>query len=246
MERPWRVFAASSIGKSHIDGSLPCQDAYGSAFDNAHLVAVVCDGAGSASKSDIGARECADSLCQFLSSVVGSSSSCITPSVIEQAIEVARAQLQLRADDIGLPVRELACTVVGVALFQDGGCLFHIGDGMAVVELAGDSTILSLPENGEYANETYFVTGDDWYSHLRTTSFSGTIRCISMMSDGAMPFAVNRGKTSMFAPFIDPVRSYLATVSEVEGSEALLATLSDERTWSITSDDKSLLLILPS
>ena len=50
----------------------------------------------------------------------------------------------------------------------------------------------------------------------------------------------------MFGPFIDPVRSYLASVSEAEGSEALLATLSDERTWSITSDDKSLLLILPS
>jgi hypothetical protein len=246
MERPWRVFTASAIGKSHIDGGLPCQDACGSAIDNERLVAVVCDGAGSASQSDIGARECADSICKVLSAVVGSSSSRINPSTIEQAVEAARAQLQLRADDLGLPLRELACTVVGVILFQDGGYLFHIGDGMAVVELADDSTILSLPENGEYANETYFITGDDWRPHLRITPFSGTIRCISLMSDGAMPFAVSRGKTGMFGPFIDPVRSYLATVSETEGSEALLATLSAERTWSITSDDKSLLLILPS
>lgn len=246
MERPWRVFAASAIGKSHIDGGLSCQDAWGSAFDNTRLVAVVCDGAGSASKSDAGARECADSICQFLTAVDSSSSSCITPPVIEQAIEAARARLQWRADELGLPIRELACTVVGVVLFQDGGYLFHIGDGMAVVELADDSTILSLPENGEYANETYFVTGDDWRPHLRATSFSGTVRCISLMSDGAMPFAVNRGKTGMFGPFIDPVRSYLATISEAQGNEALLATLSDERTWSITSDDKSLLLILPS
>lgn len=246
MEKPWRVFAASSIGKSHIDGGLPCQDAYGSSFDNGRLVAVVCDGAGSANKSDIGARECADSICKFLSGVVGSSSSCITPSVIEQAIEVARAHLQLCTYDIGVSLRELACTVVGVLLFQDGGCLFHIGDGMAVIELADDSSTLSLPENGEYANETYFVTGDDWRFHLRITSFSGTIRCISLMSDGAMPFAVNRGKTAMFGPFIDPVRSFLATVDEAVGSEALLATLADERTWSITNDDKSLLLILPS
>lgn len=246
MERSWRVFAASSIGKSHIEGGLPCQDAYGLAFENERLVAVVCDGAGSASQSDIGARECADSICKSLSVVVGSSSLGVTPSVIEQVIEAARVHLQSRADELGLSSRELACTVVGVVLFQDGGHLFHIGDGMAVVELADDSTILSLPENGEYANETYFITGDDWLPHLRITSFSGTIRCISLMSDGAMPFAVNRGKTGMFAPFIDPVRSYLATVSEAEGSEALLATLSDERTWSITSDDKSLLLILPS
>ena len=246
MEMPWRVFAASAIGKGHIDGGLPCQDASGSASDNERLVAVVCDGAGSVSKSDIGAKACVDSLCKFLSAVVGSSSASITPSVIEQAVEVTRAQLQLRADELGLPVRELACTVVGVVLFQDGGYLFHIGDGMAVVELADNSTILSLPENGEYSNETYFVTGDDWLPHLRTTSFSGTIRCISLMSDGAMPFAVSKGKTGMSGPFIDPVRSYLTTVSEAEGSEALLATISSERTWSITSDDKSLLLILPS
>jgi hypothetical protein len=111
--------------------------------------------------------------------------------------------------------------------------------------LADDSTVLSLPENGEYANETYFVTGDDWRSHLRVTSFSGAIRSVALMSDGAMPFAINRAKTGMFGPFIDPVRSYLATVNETEGSEALLATLSDKRTWSITSDDKTLLLILP-
>jgi hypothetical protein len=246
MERPWRVFAASSIGKGHIDGGLPCQDACGSAIENDRLVAVVCDGAGSASQSDIGARECVVSICKSLSSVVASSSSGITPLTIEQAVDAARAHLQLRADNLGFPLRELACTVVGVMLFQDGGCLFHIGDGMAVVELADGSTILSLPENGEYANETYFVTDDDWRPHLRTTPFSGTIRCISLMSDGAMPFAVNRGKTGMFGPFIDPVRAYLATVSETEGSEALLATISAERTWSITSDDKSILLILPS
>lgn len=245
MEMPWRVFAATSIGKGHIDGGLPCQDACGSVFDNERLVAVVCDGAGSASKSDIGARECVDSICKFLSGVVGSSPTCIDQSVIEHAVEAARAHIQLRADDLAVPSRELACTLVGAVLFRDGGCLFHVGDGMAVVELADDSTVLSLPENGEYANETYFVTGDDWRAHLRVTSFSGAIRSVSLMSDGAMPFAVNRTKTGMFGPFIDPVRSYLSTVNETEGSEALLATLSDKRTWSITSDDKTLLLILP-
>jgi len=246
MERPWRVFAASAIGKGHIDVGLPCQDACELVIDNERLVAVVCDGAGSASQSDIGARECADSICRILSGVAGSSSSCIDQRVIEQAIESARAHIQLRADDLALPSRELACTVVGAVLFWDGGCLFHIGDGMAVVELSDDSTILSLPENGEYTNETYFVTGDDWRDHVRVTPFSGAIRYVSLMSDGVMPFAVNRAKTGMFGPFINPVRSYLATVGEAEGSEALLATLSDERTWSITSDDKSLLLILPS
>ena len=245
MNIPWRVFSACAIGKGHIDVGLPCQDACGSAFGNGPLVAVVCDGAGSASKSDVGSRECVDSICKSLSALNGPDFSGITPVDIEQALEGARAQMISRAENLGLPLRELACTVVGVVLFKDGGWLFHIGDGMAVVEL-NDSIKLSLPENGEYANETYFITGEDWRSHLRTASFSGAIRCISLMSDGAMPFAVNRGKTGMFGPFIEPIRAYLATVDETEGSQALLSTLLDERTWSITNDDKAIVLILPT
>ena len=246
MEIPWRVFSASSIGKGHIDGGLPCQDACGSAFGDGPLVAVVCDGAGSASKSDLGAKECVNSICKTLSGLNASSSLNIRPSDIEQAIADAREQMESRAKNLELPTRELACTVVGAILLQDGGWIFHIGDGMAVVELANDATILSLPENGEYANETYFITGDDWRTHLRIKSFSGMTRCLSLMSDGAMPFAVNREKTGMFGPFIEPIRSYMANVNEVDGSQALQATLSDERTWSITNDDKSMLLILPA
>lgn len=245
MGMPWRVYGASAIGKGHIDGGLPCQDAFGNASGSERLVAVVCDGAGSASNSDIGAKACADVVCSFLATGAGDLATACEPFVIEQAVETARAQIDRRALELALPARELACTLVGAVLFGQGGCLFHIGDGMAVVELADGTSVLSLPENGEYANETYFVTNDDWRTHLRITPFSGQIRCLALLSDGAMPFVINREKTGMFGPFIDPVRTHLSAVGESDGSDALQALLADERTWSITSDDKTLLLILP-
>lgn len=43
---------------------------------------------------------------------------------------------------------------------------------------------------------------------------------------------------------MDPVLRYLPQVSEVEGSEAIRATLDDPRTWAITGDDKTLLVAL--
>ncbi len=235
MDTSLRIFSASAIGKGHIDGGLPCQDACEHTFRNSRLVAVVCDGAGSASSSAIGAKECATDVCEFLAALAGDPAAAGELPLIEQAIEAARVEIDRRALELGLPVRELACTLVGVVLFAEGGCL----------ELTDGTTILSTPENGEYANETYFVTNEDWRAHLRITPFTGQIRCLALMSDGAMPFVINREKTDLFGPFIEPVKSYLTTVSESEGSDALQATLADERTWSITSDDKTLLLVLP-
>ena len=246
MEKLWQVYAASAIGKGHIDGNLPCQDSFGHAVGDGRLVAVVCDGAGSAAQSHLGARVCAKVISHFLADYTGASVVACDRSVIEQAVEAARAEIAENARDLVIPTRELASTLVGVVLREEGGCLFHIGDGIAAVELLGGETVLSLPENGEYSNETYFVTCDDWQTHLRVMSFSGEINFVSLMSDGAMSFAINRGRTGLSGPFMDPVKFYLSTVNEADGCEALQATLADERTWPITSDDKTILLIGPS
>jgi len=239
----WRIYAASAIGKGHIDVGIPCQDAFDHACGNGRLVVVVCDGAGSAGRSEIGAKDCANAISTFLATFEGSTAAACEQAVIAQAVELARTRIETHALELGLSTRELACTLVGAVLHESGGCLFHIGDGVGVAELEQGPPVVSLPENGEYANETYFVTNSDWREHLRMDSFSGRIRCLALMSDGAMPFAFKR--TALFAPFIDPVRSFLTTVNESEGSEALQATLASEGTWKITSDDKTLLLVLP-
>ena len=246
MEKAWRIYAASAIGKGHIDGGIPCQDAFSQVSGDEWVVAVVCDGAGSAAKSEIGSRACADAISSFLAKCVGDPTAVCERSIVERAVEAARAGIDGHAVALNVSSRELACTLVGAVLHGQGGYLFHIGDGMAVVELAEGPPVLSLPENGEYSNETYFVTDADWQAHLRVVPFSGVIRCLTLMSDGPMPFAINRERTGLFDPYMAPVKSFLSTAGEAEGSEALQATLLDERTWSITSDDKTILLVLPS
>lgn len=238
----WRIYAASAIGKGHIDTGIPCQDAFAQVSGNGRLVAAVCDGAGSAARSEIGATNCANTITSYLAAYAGDPAAACERDVIVKAVEAARTCIDARAVELALPSRELACTLVGTVLHEHGGCLFHIGDGVGVAELEIGPPVLSPPENGEYANETYFVTQNDWRSRLHVVPFSGGIRCLALMSDGAMSFAFKR--TGLFGPFIDPVKSYLSTVDEMEGSEALQVTLASEGTWKITSDDKTLLLIL--
>ncbi len=163
-------------------------------------------------------------------------------------IGAARAQLAETARSRDVELRNFAATLVGCIALRDRGCFFHIGDGFAVYMRDDGESVLSLPENGEYSNETYFVTDEDWQEHLRITALSEISQggVIGLMSDGASPFAVNRPRTGFYRPFIDPVVNFLRTATEHNGNQALKNVLADEKTLEITSDDKTLLLALAS
>ena len=246
----WRVFAAAAIGKSHIDANIPCQDAFAHAVVGDTLVAIVCDGAGSHVLSHEGAAMVSAQVVEQLSQ--GSNAAGRARQDIETfradvvaAVASARAAMEARTLAANTGFSDYSCTLVGVLADAEGGFFFHIGDGLGVARGADAADCaLSLPENGEYANETYFVTGDVWQEHLRVTRIPHATTCAALMSDGAMPFVMAKGNGALYAPFMDPVERFLSTSSESDGSAALLGTLTDPRTYRITSDDKTLLIAL--
>lgn len=249
----WRIYAASAAGSSHLDKGIPCQDACAFHLEGEALAAVVCDGAGSAARSDVGARLIADALARALGERLAQEPALLAAprerffDAAAAAVAQARAALAERADADGRPLGEYAATVVGYVGDAQRGWFVHIGDGIGVAEPAGDGAgapVVSLPANGEYANETYFVTGEGWREQLRVLEVPAPTARLALMSDGAMPFAMARGNAALYAPFIDPVSRYLATVDPDAGSRALHGTLADPRTHGITSDDKTLLIAL--
>jgi len=248
----WRVFAAAAIGKSHIDGGTPCQDAFAREVVGDTLVAAVCDGAGSQPLSHVGSEALSRVVVRELAARVAKGEALpgmdaeAFHGVLSDIIASAREQLASEALEAGLLLGCYAATLVGVVATGSGGYLFHIGDGQGAAQpqLETEAEILSMPENGEYANETYFFSGDEWREHLRITPIGLPIRTVALMSDGAAPFAMTKGNTALYRPFIDPVEKYLATASEADGCAALASTLEDPRTYRITGDDKTLLLAL--
>lgn len=246
----WSVFAAAVTGISHVEGGVPCQDAFAYQVLDKTLVAVVCDGAGSAACSQEGAQFLARELVDALVTRLRRRDMLDTLPVegfrraIAGVVDSARSRLATRASIQGADLSSYAATLVGVVLGERGGWFFHIGDGVGAALAASGGQVVSTPENGEYANETYFVTGDEWREHLRLTAIDSPACCVALMSDGASPFVMSAGQTRLYAPFIEPVQRYLAGVSEAEGSRALESTLADPRTHAITSDDKTLLMAL--
>lgn len=241
----WRVYAAAVTGQSHFEQSLPCQDACAYVADGDALVAVVCDGAGSQAASHIGSgllsREVSTALLPVLDALVDEQAA---RAFLEGAIGAALITLGEQAAVAGLPLSAYACTLVGAMARRDRAWLFHVGDGVAVAVGADGAETVSPPENGEYANETFFVTSPQWREHLRLTPCPTPPVQLVLMSDGSMPFAMGRGNAGLFAGFMQPVVRHLAAADEEAGSAALRATLDDSRTHAITNDDKTLLIAL--
>lgn len=249
----WKVFFASATGKYHLDGNTPCQDYghYGIVDDV--LIGVVCDGAGSAREGQAGAEFFARKVTELLTDAVRSGKfdgrgEADCREDLEAIVGRVRSELEETAQARELTLRDFACTLVGCIASRNGGCFFHIGDGFAIYMKDDGESVLSRPENGEHADETYFVTDAGWSDHLRVTAIAQISQggLIGLMSDGTAPFAVNRPKTGFYRPFIDPVVKFLRNATEEHGSEALKNVLADEKTYEITPDDKTLLLALAS
>jgi serine/threonine protein phosphatase PrpC len=65
----WKVFEGVATGTSHLERMTACQDACRTwTGGDGFLVAVVCDGAGSASLSEIGSRICSDAVVERIAS----------------------------------------------------------------------------------------------------------------------------------------------------------------------------------
>jgi len=249
----WRVFSASATGKRNLEQGAPGQDANHCVVKDDVLVAVVCDGAGSVPEGRTGAEFVARALAEQLSSALradrrppeiqADSSACLEAS-IRSAIETVRGRLAELAASRQLTLHDFSCTLVGCVASPGGGSLFHIGDGFAIQQGATGDSVLSRPENGEFADETYFVTDENWNDHLRLTPLPAPERgcVIGLMSDGTAPFAVNRARSGFFRPFIDPIAAFLRETTAPKGNEALRNLLESPQACEISSDDKTLLL----
>ncbi|MDR6775692.1 PP2C family serine/threonine-protein phosphatase [Azospirillum sp. BE72] len=242
---PWRVVGASVVGPSHVHAGLPNQDAYAFEVVDGALIVVVCDGAGSAASAEVGAGLMVRAL---LDNLRGVSSTASAPLAVwvTAAVRDARQCLEEAAVRAGLPLSDYHTTVVAAVLLPQGdGFVLHIGDGAAVASasLAEDGTAnwngasVSAPENGEYANETFFVTQSCWADHLRITPLRG-VTSILLMTDGAASFALHADGSPKVG-FCEAVDRHLRRVHHADGAKALAASLASEKATH-NPDDKTL------
>jgi hypothetical protein len=154
---------------------------------------------------------------------------------IIDAVENAK---RLLVERFNAEPRDFAATLVGAIAQNRKSIVFHIGDGAAVFFGGDDKEFVSQPENGEYANETFFVTMKNWTDHLRLTVVPFCPTAMFLMSDGVTPFALAKGGIS--TGFLRPIWSFLSAKGTEEGVLGVENLLTSDGASQISNDDKTL------
>ena len=212
VQSSWQMYGASSIGKSHIDSNLPNQDSIYLQKTEKGMVAVVCDGAGSAKFSQAGAAFFSQSIGKMLLSLgVGLSvSHSVSISVSHRGIAVDLVQVkqqiieqlsQIRLDlQSQLPaessLRDYHTTFTGLLIHSNHQALLvQIGDSPLItsqfvvrhphIDYFTNLQVYGDDSKNEYVNETHFITQDNWQSFLRVEPIDlSQVDCLALMSDG--------------------------------------------------------------
>lgn len=239
----WTVVSASVTGPSHINRGKGCDDAAAAAVIGDWLVAVVCDGAGSAEFGADGSALASRSIMKHLAEHLARDLSQRSPrelqELIEQSLEDARQRILDLAEERGTAPNSVATTIVGALLHDRSGLIFHIGDGAAIaLDHSLQVMAISLGSPKEYANETYFLSDSCWLDNLQFTPVRPVERLL-LMTDGVTPFAVEgcEGKQD----FIEPIARFMLGYPAATSGPALQRLLNRSDACSQVSDDKTLL-----
>lgn len=256
MGSSWKHVFASEIGVSHHGRGDPCQDyALVREFqigDQQFLIGACSDGAGSCPQSHIGSSLACET---FVSTVETKLEEAITAGIgsednYRQWISVVRQRLAEAAESSCLQLREYSCTLLTAVIAEKWAWFSQIGDGVIVIRQGAELRHVFWPQTGEYANTTFFLTGEDFHREVVVLFLEEPINEVAMLSDGLQPLALHYETRSVHSPFFEPMFHTLKNWDQTTDlTTAVKAFLGSDRVNSRTDDDKTLILasrILPT
>jgi len=125
----------------------------------------------------------------------------------------------------------------------------HIGDGyMAGLKIEEDNSFsqkfASLPENGEYSNQTYFFTDENWEEHFRTNHSNEAIDFFACMTDGADPFLISNDRENLDKNITEKILEFSKKHTELHLNDILAKMFIPEKIYSVTNDDTTFCLVI--
>ncbi len=203
-----QIGAASHRGRAHLIDGTPNQDSavvitVGSGIATKVAAIAVSDGAGSAKHSQHGSQAACSAAVESLARQLRRNPSIaikehLLRSALHRAVRNARQRVLQTARRHGaisrhVALRDYACTIMLAVLSGEFVGIAHVGDGCIV---AGDGQgwkVLSAPDNGEFANETHFLTNPRNVPRVQVISDS-EINCLAAITDGLQDVALSQGK----------------------------------------------------
>lgn len=249
VDETYRIFSASVPGTSHVRNGMYRQDrANYWAGDNA-LIAAVADGAGSAEHSAYGAGIAiwtaimeAHKKLQTKRRPDSESFACI----LQHSVKHARQRLQEVAHRKGRKFGSYATTLLLVVQTENLIGAAQIGDGAVVISNSNhEFETFTLPQRGEYANQTYFLTSSDALDCLNIRVAEREPRYVAMFTDGIQSLVLEQPSHIPHRPFFGNMFKWLEDQTDERYVQAELAKLlRSPRVTGKTDDDLTLLFTI--
>lgn len=240
----WNTVQCAKQGRGHVKRHVPCQDATYNLYENDTQVIALADGAGSAKLSHYGAKAMVKKICLLLASCFDLFYDNDDGVVIKQQImKELLSELELIADHYQCKMKDLASTLLFVAVKDHRMISGHIGDGV-IGYLKGDQLkVLSIPDNGEFVNTTYFTTSSNVLMNMKL--FKGKVDGIKgfvLMSDGSETSLYNKRNQTLVSALskIMDMTTYI-TPSKIEEQ---LDLSFDQVVTKTTTDDCSIVMMV--
>lgn len=239
-----KIIKSAVTGRGHLRQELPCQDKVFSLEAFGVRSAALADGAGSAGLSHFGAETVSEEVCRLLTERFEDFYHEEDGVKVKETILLRLHQkLQEQAEALGGTLQDLASTLLFVAVSEGRYILGHLGDGV-IGYMAGDRLkVASEPDNGEFANETVFVTSSASLKSLRLMRGQlDKIQGFVLMSDGSEASLYDKQRKEL-APVLGNIMGMMTTVSQEELQRRLQESM-ENVVRQKTQDDCSLVIFM--
>ena len=232
----WRLLGGSVPGSLHRRQGRGCDDAFGWHVDDAVVVAVTADGAGSRpGTSAFGA----------FTAVQAVLAAARDDPAVEHLFHAALSGVEDAADGLGVAPDLLATTLSVAVIAGTGLAVGQIGDGIAVHGAGEAVEAVAVAQRREHVNETVFLTTPGALTeHLRTfTACADAVDALALTTDGLRYQVLDDVAAGRpFAPFFQAAWAYARRADATQDAvTAFLDEISDDH-GDQSGDDKTLVL----
>lgn len=239
----WNCIKSVVRGRSHFLENTPCQDKVFSLNKSDCIVISLADGAGSAKFSHLGAESITRHICtildvNFFSYFNSDDGANVKKQILDDTIKCLKNVSQQQNCEL----RDLASTLLAVAIKGESFILLHIGDGVIGFFNKGELKVASAPVNGEFVNTTVFTTSETALASMKL--IKGSLKNIDgfvLMSDGCENSFYNK-KENKLSLALKRVMSLMSMIY-LDKLEAQLDNSMESIIAKKTMDDCSIIMI---
>ncbi|MDD1704481.1 MAG: protein phosphatase 2C domain-containing protein [Methanoregula sp.] len=244
----WKLTTSTVTGRAHTDRGETGQD-YNKAGtirigDVEFFIGLAADGAGSTTEGGRGAEIACETVYEKIVATLRTAGglSDITDENIRGWITAGRDAIDTEAAAKTKRLKDYACTILGAVAGERGALFFQIGDGAIVTGSGQEYRTIFWPEQGEYANTTFFVTDEQYLHRLQILHAESVPEEIALFTDGlqnlVLSFSDRQAHPGFFRPLFEALNrssgnAFLGFSAEIEtflGRDEINARSDDDKT----------------